>query len=176
METAAILYDAFERVREGVRRVTDGLDADALAFRPDADANPIAWLVWHGTRVQDDHVAEIAGREQAWSADGWAARFALPLDPADTGYGHTSEQVGAVRVDDPELLVGYQEAVAARTVAYLDTIDAAELHRVIDERFDPPTTVGVRLVSVVGDQLQHLGQAAYVRGLWERRALGRAGG
>ena len=169
MEVRELLTDAFERVRDGMRRVTDGLDAEALAYRPDPQANSIAWLVWHATRVHDDHVSEIAGLPQAWTADGWADRFALPFDPAETGYGHRAEEVGAVRPDGPELLVGYHEAVAQRTVTYLETLDAAELDRIIDERFDPPVSVGVRLISVISDQLQHLGQAAFVRGLFERR-------
>jgi hypothetical protein len=169
METSEILSDAFERMRGGVRRVTDRLDAEALAYRPDPDANSIAWLVWHSTRVQDDHVSQIAGRGQAWITDGWVDRLALPLDPTDTGYGHTSEQVGAVAVDGPDLLVGYHEAVARRTLEYLGRIDAVELDRIVDDRWDPPVSVGVRLVSVITDQTQHLGQAAYVRGLLERR-------
>jgi hypothetical protein len=170
METSDILADAFERVRAGVRRVTDGLDAAALAYRPDPDANSIGWLVWHATRVHDDHVAEIAAHGQAWTEAGWAERFGLPFTPEDTGYGHTSDEVGAVRLETPDLLVGYHQAVADRTRAYLETVDAAELDRIIDEHWDPPVSVGVRLVSVINDQTQHLGQAAYVRGLYERRA------
>lgn len=165
METRDVLGDAFGRIRDGVSRVVEGLDADALAHRPDPDANSIAWLVWHLTRIQDDHVSEIAGHEQRWIADGWAAHFDLPFDPADTGYGHSSDQVGAVRPDGPEPLVGYHQAVAERTAAYLETVDADELDRIIDRGWDPPVTVGVRLVSVINDGTQHLGQAAYVRGL-----------
>jgi uncharacterized damage-inducible protein DinB len=169
MDTRDVLADAFDRTREGVRSVLDGLSAAALDHRPDAQANTIAWLAWHLTRVQDDHVSEIARREQTWTEEGWARRFDLPLDDADTGYGHTSEQVAAVRVEDPELLVGYHEAVFERTTAYLGTIDEQELDRIIDERWDPPVSVGVRLVSVIDDQAQHIGQARYVRGLFERR-------
>lgn len=168
MDTRDVFADAFERVREGVHRVTEGLDGDALAFRPDPDANSIAWLVWHLTRVHDDHVAEIAGREQTWTSDGFHERCDLPFDPADTGYGHSREQVGEVRFDDPQLLVEYHEAVVAQTRSYLETIGAEELDRIVDRRWDPPVTVGVRLVSVISDQMQHIGQAGYVRGLWER--------
>ncbi|HVM15814.1 MAG TPA: DUF664 domain-containing protein [Egibacteraceae bacterium] len=169
METSDILADAFARAAEGVHRITEGLDADALAYRPDPDANSIGWLVWHLTRVHDDHVSEIAGRDQVWVADGWAQRFDLPGEHDDTGYGHTPEQVGAVRPGGPELLIGYHDAVFGLTREYLETINPAELDRIIDERWDPPVSVGVRLVSVIEDQLQHLGQAAYVRGLFERR-------
>lgn len=168
MEARDVLADAFERIRDGMRRVTEGLDPQALAYRPDPDANSIAWLVWHATRVHDDHVSEIAGREQAWTAGGWADRLGLPFEPTDIGYGHTSEQVATVRPDRPEVLVGYHEAVAQATFAYLETVDAAELDRIIDDSWDPPVSVGVRLVSVINDQGQHLGQAAYVRGMVER--------
>jgi len=146
----------------------DGLEADALAFRPERDANSIAWLVWHLTRIQDDHVAEIAGRDQAWVAGGWAGRFGMAPDPANTGFGHTSDEVGAVRPDGPGVLVGYLEAVTGHTMDYLGTIEAVELDRIVDDSYDPPVSVGVRLVSVISDNLQHAGQALYVRGIYER--------
>lgn len=169
MDATDILTDALQRTRGLVRRVADGLDAEALAYRPDPEANSIAWLLWHATRVQDDHVSELAGREQAWTADGWAERLDLPFDPADIGFGHTAEQVAAVRPGGPGPLIDYHEAVVAKTLDYLGTVTAKPLDRVVDESWDPPVTMGVRLVSVVNDQLQHVGQAAYVRGLFERR-------
>lgn len=164
MQAQEVLADAYARIRGAV----EGLDHHGLTYRPDADANSIAWLAWHLTRIQDDHVAEIAGREQAWTAEGWYESFGLPFGPADTGYGHTSDEVGAVRPDTPDLLQGYHDAVAERTLAYLASIDAHELNRVIDRSYDPPVTVGIRLVSVIGDDLQHAGQARYLRGLVER--------
>lgn len=169
MDATEILTDAFQRTRGLVHRVADGLDAEALAYRPDSEANSIAWLLWHATRVQDDHVSELAGHEQAWTADGWAGRLDLPFDPADIGFGHTAEQVAAVRPDGPEILVDYHDTVVANTLDYLGTLTAGDLDRIVDHSWDPPVTMGVRLVSVVNDQLQHLGQAAYVRGLVERR-------
>jgi uncharacterized damage-inducible protein DinB len=167
VETSDILIDAYGRIHELVHRITGDLGEDALAYRPDAGANSIGWLVWHLTRVQDDHVSEIAGREQAWVDEGWAERFGMDPDPNNTGYGHTSEQVAAVRPDGG-LLRDYHDAVYAHTVEYLETIDAAELERIIDYGWDPPVSVGVRLVSVIGDDLQHAGQAAYVKGLLDR--------
>lgn len=169
MEPRQLLIDAFERVRADVRRVAEGVDAEGLAHRPDPDANSIAWLLWHATRLQDDHVAELAGREQVWTAGGWAARFDLPFHPSDLGFGHSSDQVAAVAPEDPELLVAYHEEVARHTQAYLDQLGTEDLDRVVDDRYDPPVTVGVRLVSVTHDGMQHLGQAAYVRGMFERR-------
>ncbi|WP_214407825.1 mycothiol transferase [Pseudonocardia lacus] len=162
-----LLADAFGRVQEEVRAAVEGLTEEQLARRLDADANSIAWLVWHLLRVQDDHVAEVAGREQVWTADGWAARFALPFEDSATGYGHSPEQVGQVGAT-AELLTGYCAAVTAQTQDYLATLEADELDRVVDERWDPPVTLAVRLVSVISDDLQHAGQAAFVRGVIER--------
>ncbi|MDA8275376.1 MAG: DUF664 domain-containing protein [Actinomycetota bacterium] len=165
--SAELLVDAFGRVVEAVEAAVSGLDGTELAWRPDPDANSIAWLVWHLTRVQDDHVADVAGVPQVWTAEKHAERFALGLDLADTGYGHTSDQVAAVTAD-AETLLAYHRAVHAATVRFVGGVVDADLDRVVDERWDPPVTLGVRLVSVIADDLQHAGQAAYLRGLLER--------
>jgi hypothetical protein len=169
MRTRDLLADAFGRIQQAVRASAEGLTAEDLAFRPDADANSIAWLLWHLTRIQDDHMSEIAAREQAWTSDDWAERFRRPADPTDTGYGHTSEQVATIRPEDPDVLLAYHAAVADRTLEYLAAIDSDDLDRIIDRSYDPPVSVGVRMVSVISDSLQHVGQARYVRGIVERR-------
>jgi Protein of unknown function (DUF664) len=166
--SAELLADAFGRVREVVRRVAGGLTPEQLSFRVDPEANSIAWLVWHLTRIQDDHVADVAGTEQVWTAQGWVERFGLPFDPGDTGYGHRPADVAAVRVSG-ELLVGYHDAVHRQTVRYVEGLVDADLGRVVDRSWDPPVTLGVRLVSVIADDLQHAGQAAFVRGILQRR-------
>ena len=166
---ADVLVDAFGRIREVVEDAVVGLTPEELALRPDSQANSIAWLVWHLTRVQDDHVADVAEIEQVWVSGGWAARFGLPFDVRATGYGHTSAEVGAVQVASGDLLTGYHDAVHEQTVRYVRGITDADLDRVIDEFWDPPVTLRVRLVSVIADDLQHAGQAAFVRGLVKRR-------
>jgi len=164
MNTSELLIDAYSRIQEEVHGVVDGLDEKTLATRPGDTANSIAWLVWHLTRIQDDHVAQVAGTEQAWTADGWSARFALPYRPGDTGYGHSSDQVAACRAP-AGLLTGYHDAVFRHTVSYVQGLTGDSLDRVVDRAWDPPVTLGVRLVSVVSDDLQHAGQAAYLHGL-----------
>ncbi len=163
MDVADVLLDAFDRIRVLVGSVVEGLDEDELAACPNGRANSIAWLVWHLSRIQDDHVADAAGTDQLWSA-GWAERFGFDLDPDDTGYGHSFDDVAAVRASG-HLLRSYHAAVAERTDEFVRALSAADLDRVVDERWSPPVTLGVRLVSVVSDCLQHLGQAAYARGL-----------
>lgn len=169
MTSSDLLVDAFSRVHNVVHAAVDNLTAPQLAFRLDRDANSIAWLVWHLSRVQDDHIADAAGFEQVWSARGWAERFGLPLAPGDTGYGHTSGQVAAVRVDSAELLAAYFDAVHEQTTRYVSGLTDADLPRIVDERWDPPVALGVRLVSVISDCLQHAGQAAFLRGIVERQ-------
>ncbi|MFP5252340.1 MAG: mycothiol transferase [Actinomycetes bacterium] len=162
-----LLVDAFGRVHESVHEVMEGLAREVLVGRLDAEANTIAWLVWHLSRVADDHVAGVAGTEQVWLTDGWVERFGLPFAAHEHGYGHSSEQVAAVDVDG-QLLLDYADAVHHRVVAYLRDLDDAELPRIVDRRWDPPVTLAVRLVSVVNDATQHIGQAAFIRGVLER--------
>ncbi|KQY44781.1 hypothetical protein ASD18_12850 [Cellulomonas sp. Root137] len=161
-----MLIESFGRVEGVLDRAVGGLTEDQLALRPYPEANSIAWLAWHAGRGQDAQVADVAGVEQVWTAQGWADRFALPFDPSATGYGHSADEVGRVKASG-ELLLGYYRAVAVETETYLGRLTAEDLDRVVDVRWDPPVTLGVRLVSIVGDSLQHAGQASYVRGLLE---------
>jgi hypothetical protein len=169
MTSADLLVDAFGRIRGVVRRVVDGLTPEQLAFRVDPEANSIAWLVWHLTRIQDDHVAGAAQVEQVWTSQGWVERFGLPFDPLATGYGHRAADVRAVQVESGELLVGYHDAVHQQTTGYVERLSDADLGRIVDRSWDPPVSLGVRLVSVIADDLQHAGQAAFIRGVLQRR-------
>ncbi len=169
MDVAEVYLELFGRIPPLVREVLDGLDRDDLVVRPSPDANPIGWLLWHLTRVQDDHVADVMGVEQVWSSGEWAASFGLDPDTWDgyrnIGYGHDADDVARVRPASNEAIVAYHEAVDDRTRRYLAGLAAADLDRIVDRRWDPPVTLGVRLVSVADDSLQHVGQAAYVKGL-----------
>ena len=170
--SAELLVDGFGRIRENVADVLDGLAPEQLAYRADAEANPVSWLIWHLTRVQDDHVAAAFGAEQVWSAGSWAARFGLPAGMTDHGYGHTPSQVAAVAAATASaaLLLEYHEATYAQSVKLVSGVSDADLDRVVDTRWTPPVTLAVRLVSVLDDDMQHVGQAAYVRGLVLRQA------
>jgi uncharacterized damage-inducible protein DinB len=168
MNVGEVLIEAYDRLPDLVRSAVKDLTPDQLRRVPAPGANSVGWLVWHLTRVQDDHVAEVMGEEQIWLRDGWAGRFGLDPDNHDTGYGHTQAQVAAVRPESAQALIDYYETVHARTRAYLAGLAEADLDRIVDERWDPPVTLGVRLVSVLDDDSQHVGQAAYVRGLLDR--------
>ncbi|MFE5191192.1 DinB family protein [Streptomyces sp. NPDC056628] len=165
MHAKDILIEAYGRIREEVHAAVEGLGPGELGTRPSPDANSIAWLIWHLTRIQDDHIADAFGLEQVWLAQDWHRKFGLDLPPHDTGYGHTPEKVAKVQVSSGDLLTGYYDAVHEQSLGALRTVTAEDLERIVDENWDPPVTLGVRLVSVLSDDLQHVGQAAYVRGL-----------
>ncbi len=165
MDVSDLLIESFGRVPPLVREVVDGLSAEDLARPPAEGANTIGWLVWHLIRVQDHHVSELLDEEQVWVGGDFAGRFGLDPDPDATGYGDDPEDVRRVRPDGPDAVTDYLDAVWDRTNDYLAHLHPDDLDDVVDERWDPPVTRGVRLVSVVDDCTQHVGQAAYVRGL-----------
>jgi hypothetical protein len=168
MNSSEVLTDGYGRINELVVRALKDATPAELAFRPDPDANSVAWLVWHLSRVQDSHLAEVLDEEQRWMSNGWVERFSLPLEVSSTGFGHTSDQVGSVGAASLELLQGYHDDVHEHTLSFLAGIGDPDLDRVVDTRWDPPVTLGVRLVSVLSDNLQHAGQALFVRGISDR--------
>jgi len=169
MQVRDLLLELFGRLPPLVREAVDGLDADALGTAPEPGANPIGWLVWHATRVQDHHVSDVRDAEQEWVTNNWGPRFGVESEPQNLGYGHTPAQVAAIRPESADVLVAYFDAVWPVTRAYLEGLTEPDLDRIVDTRWDPPVTLGVRLISVADDSLQHVGQAAYVRGLLDRR-------
>lgn len=165
MDVAEVLIELYDRIPAHVRDAVSGLTPEQLVTPPTQGTNPVGWLVWHLTRVQDSHLAEVLERAQVWVTDGWAPRFGLEPDPDNTGFGHSTAEVAAVRPDGADALVGYYDAVAARTREFLRGLTPPDLAQVVDAAWDPPVTLGARLVSVADDDIQHAGQAKYVRGL-----------
>ncbi|MGV9860575.1 mycothiol transferase [Gordonia sp. NPDC003425] len=164
MRASDILIDGFGRIGDGVHGVLDGISEERLGAHVSPDANSIAWLIWHLTRVQDAQIADVAGTDEVWVRDGWYDSFALPFAPSASGYGQSPDEARRV-VAEPEQLLGYHDATHAATLEYLGTLGDDDLDRIIDERWDPPVTLGVRLVSILDDDAKHLGQAEYIRGL-----------
>ncbi|MFC1989967.1 DinB family protein [Chloroflexota bacterium] len=169
-----LLTDGYTRISQVLERALNGLSVDDLKWQPRPDANSIGWLSWHLTRVQDDHVASLMGEEQLWIKDGWHAKFNRPADPSDRGFGHTPEQVTTFEPPEAETLLAYHKVVSGRSKSFFLTLSETDLDRELDEpQYQPLPTVGVRLISVMSDNLQHAGQAAFVRGLlqgegWQR--------
>jgi uncharacterized damage-inducible protein DinB len=168
MRGAELLDDGYVRIPLVVGGAVEELDTQGLLWQPDPGANTIAWLAWHLARVQDAHLAELHGEQEQWVQGAWALRFGLAQDTTETGYGHTREEMLAVRPDSAEAVVDYLDVVTQRTRAFLASVTDDDLDRIVDRSWDPPVTMGVRLVSVLDDGLQHAGQAAYLRGMYDR--------
>ena len=159
-----LLRDSFTRLIEHVDELTDGLTDEVASYRPTPQANSIGWLIWHSARVQDIQVCDIAKTADVWTRERWVDRFGLDLPRDDTGYGHSADAVAKVRAS-AELLAGYYHAVHDMTLEFVETLTDADLERIVDRHWDPPVTASARLVSIVDDCAQHLGQAAYLRGI-----------
>jgi hypothetical protein len=168
MTSADLLTDAFGRIHDVVHNAVDGLTPEELAFRVNGSANSIAWLVWHLSRITDDHVAGASSKEQVWIAGRWIERFGLPFGPRATGYGHGGDEVAAVQVKSGEILTGYFDAVYEQAIRFVTDLSDDDMTRVVDKNWTPPVTLAVRLVSVISDGLQHAGQSMFVRGIIER--------
>jgi uncharacterized damage-inducible protein DinB len=165
MDVSELLLEGYGRLPDLVHASVADLDLEQLVAAPAPGANTVAWLVWHLTRVQDHHISELLDADQRYMSEGWHERFGRDPDPQDHGYGHTDADVASVRPRALGDLTAYYDAVHARTVSFLGGLGPSDLDRIVDERWDPPVSMGVRLTSVLDDDLQHVGQAAYVRGL-----------
>ena len=167
MTSVDLLTDAFSRIHNVVHQAVDGLTPDELAFRVNGNTNSIAWLVWHLSRITDDHLSEAASKEQVWTGNGWVEKFGLPFPPGATGYGFGGDDVAAVTVKSGEILIGYFDEVIEEADRYVKHLKEDDLARVVDESWNPPVTLAVRLISVISDGLQHAGQAMFIRGIVE---------
>lgn len=170
MDTNALLLELYGRIPPLVEAACDRLDRRSLTTQPAGGGNTVGWLLWHLTRVQDHHIGQLIDGTQLWERDGWGDEFGLASNPDNTGYGHDPSEMAAVRPSGPEAIVGYHDSVWQRTRVFLMSLDAERLDAVVDDAWDPPVTLGVRLISVADDSLQHVGQAAYARGLIDRTA------
>ncbi len=161
-----LIMDIFLGISRDCEQVLDGLDTDELHQQPFPNGNNIAWLIWHLTRSHDRNISELAGEEQLWITRGWYAEFNLPPDPSETGFGHSAEEAAAFRAPGGPALVDYHRAVMVRIQHYI-------LHAMTEDYLDrdaysptfrDTTTVRRRLVGIISEGLQHVGQAAYGRG------------
>lgn len=164
-QTDALLTDGFDRIKTALYSAVEGLNEQQLTARVGPDANSIGWLAWHIVRVQDSQIADVASIEQQWTADGWFERFGLPFDVEAHGYGQSSDDVAAVKGISGDDFLGYFDAVHAQTLAYVTGLTDDDLERVVDADWNPPVTLSARLVSILADDLQHVGQVAYIKGL-----------
>ncbi len=163
MKWKTLIVGIIENISMVLGRALDGLNEEELNHQPAHDSNSIGWLVWHTIRGQDRAVADLTGEEQVWIKEGWYAKFNRSADPMDFGLGHTPEDLAAFKSPDVKTLLDYQQAVFEQTQRCLESLSESDMDRKLDHPVFP--TVGARIIALISDNLQHAGQAGYVRGL-----------
>lgn len=165
MQPNSVFLDALTRIRDGFHRHLGDLTPEDLVREP---APPIGWLCWRATRIWDSNFSRLSGLDQLWIADGWHTRFGMEPNPADFGRGqsHTREQVAAFRPESARLLLDYLDVVYERAQAYVNGMTPEAFDQELNEpQYQPLPTIAVRVVSLIENGWQNLGQVAYLKAL-----------
>ncbi len=167
-EATDFVAASLEGVGRGLHRAMDALSAEKLNRCPSPDTNSMARLCWHLARCQDNWVASIAGAPEVYAADGWHAKLDFSFAIDDWGIGHAAEQVAQARVESADGLLGYYDAVAGQSRKVLAGLTAEDLERELPVYVEgrPPSSVRGRLMGLISDNTQHMGQIVYLRGLF----------
>lgn len=165
MNQKQLLIAGFERISGTLERTLNGLSVKDLNYQPKPDSNSMGWLVWHLTRWQDFQASQPLKKEQVWIEKKWYEKYGRPADPADTGMGHKEADLAKYRSPDAATLIGYNKEVLVRLKEYINSLTASDLDKVVEGTpFNPPPTVGMNLIGLWSDGMQHTGQVGYVRG------------
>ncbi len=171
MDFRDVVRSGLEEYLGDLEKALDGLSPVELAWRPAPSSNNISWLAWHMARVEDRWVnAYLKQSTEVWIEDGWHERFGMSAE--DHGGRQTAEQAVSTPALPMDGLLDYYKAVRAATLEHLDTLSEADLGKRYRHRDrDPGPTVSWVLAHLLIEEAQHLGQAAYIRGML--RGLGR---
>lgn len=162
-----IIMDIFDRIAAQLAQVLEGLTPEELNRQPSTGANTIGWMAWHLTRSHDRNMSELMKMEQLWISEGWYKRFNRAPDPSETGWGHTIDEMKNFGAPDSMTIMKYHRSVLERIKDYIgnDLTEAVLEDESYSPTFRRSSPVYRRITGVINDGLQHVGQAAYVRGL-----------
>ena len=164
MSAPELYLEAIRRSDGDLKRSLEDLSTEELRHQPaGAGSNPIGWLVWHLTRTRDNIVSSIAGEKSIWEREGWGARFSMEGELPR----FTPEDVNTFDPKDFATLVGYFDSVAEQTAKVIGGLTDADMTREVASTVPgrPPQPVLGRLAVILNDNVQHIGQVAYLRGL-----------
>ena len=172
MDIRELITGTFEDYWARFDNAREGLTSEELAWRPQADCNPISFIAWHMARVEDRFVHHFAkGVDDVWVTNDWYTQFGL--DAADHGVRFTLDQVAAFPVISPELLLGYLDEVRRDTQVFLREFQLQDLD-VVSGRFPflpnspggaDKWQMGHMFRQLFGELNQHVGQVSYLRGM-----------
>lgn len=164
MNAAQLYVETIKRSDETLLKALEGLTVEELRAQPAGPgSNPIGWLIWHLTRSRDNITAHFAEQPSVWEQGGWAPKFGFAGEPPR----FTPEDVHTFDPVSYETLMGYYRAVAERTEAVVSALSEGDLDRMIPPQIAgrPAMKLGSRLGVILNDNIQHIGQVAYLRGL-----------
>lgn len=128
MSAVQYMKQSLAFIHGSFRQAAEGLSTEQLHFVPEGESHSIAWIIWHGARVEDLIVQQVLrGQRPEWETGGWAARTGLP--EKGFGTGQSAEEARAVRIADLEAFAAYAGQVAAHTQEYLSNLSDADLER-----------------------------------------------
>ncbi len=161
----SVVKSVLDRNERYMLAALSGLSPEELRARPAPESNPIGWLMWHLTRVQDYAISTILEHETVWVRGKWYEKFGMAPDPAYRGNGDTPEQVDQFAAPNTETLVAYYRAVRANTDAFLNALTEEDLSRMVPPvRGTEPVPLAERLPGIIVETVHHGGQVAYARG------------
>jgi hypothetical protein len=164
MSAADLYLDALRRSDEGLKRAVEDLTGEELRNQPaGTGSNPIGWLVWHLTRTRDSIIASINGAPTVWDGGGWASRFGMEGELPR----FMPDNVHTFDPKDFETLMGYFDEVAGQSAKVVEALSDEDMSRMVESAVPgrPAQPVVARLGVILNDNIQHIGQVAYLRGL-----------
>lgn len=154
------------RVQRDLHTSIEGLSTEDLNRRIDRQPNSIGWLAWHLTRSHDRNLSEMAGHTQLWIAERWHERFDRFANPAETGYGHTSQEAMNFISPSCSVVLQYHDAVVSMGLEYLASSPHDEAARMtFSPTLENTRSVHDRLAGVIVEGLEHVGQIALMTSL-----------
>ena len=161
MDAKVLVLRSLEQSQGYLTGALDGLTQEESAWKPGAESNNVAFILWHTVRVEDFFVNRIIRREKdVYGAEGWQEKLGTP----DKAFGFTLEELQTWPVPKLEVLRDYANAVREKTLAFINSIPSEKLDEV--PRPDrSPDPIGVSLGHMATEIALHVGQLCYLRGL-----------
>jgi uncharacterized damage-inducible protein DinB len=164
---------ALDFIRDSLRQQHDAWDkaladltAEQIHFRPNAQGNHIAFIVWHYVRTEDNIVQFVLQNRKptVWMEGGFDQKFGLPRTAQGTGMPAT--EAAALRLPALEQWLDYQRRVWQATESWLTSLTDSDLQRLVNFKpFGEVTVMTALRIPIVNHGFMHLGQVQHLRQL-----------
>jgi hypothetical protein len=172
------MADSIDFIRDSIRRLhseynhaLSGLTAEQVHWRANDQGLPIAFVLWHYVRTEDNVINYVLqGRPTIWLERGLHETYGL--HKAAQGTGMTLQEAQSIRLEPFDLFLDYVSAVWRATEDFL----ASKGEAYLDERTMVKPLGEMPVRTAVGQMclthgFTHLGEIAYLRGLLGLRGM-----